>query len=68
MRDVVADTAPLNYLILIEAVGILPRFFESVLIPPAIKKELSHGKAPAAVSTWIANPPSWLNVVNLRHL
>ncbi len=66
MHEIVADTAPLNYLVLIEAVGILPRLFASVLIPPAVKKELSHGNAPAAVSTWIANPPSWLKVVNLK--
>lgn len=66
MRVTVADTAPLNYLILIEAVGILPRLFASVLIPPAVKKELSHGNAPDAVSTWIASAPSWLKVVNLR--
>ena len=26
--------------------------------------ELSHGNAPAAVSIWIATPPSWLKVVN----
>ena len=66
MRVIVADTAPLNCLVLIEAVGILPQLFASVLIPPAVKKELLHGNAPAAVSTWIANPPSWLKVVNLR--
>jgi len=66
MYEIVADTAPLNYLVLIEAVGILPRLFASVLIPAAVKKELSHGNAPAAVSTWIANPPSWLKVVNLK--
>jgi hypothetical protein len=55
MREIVADTAPLNYLVLIEAAGILPRLFASVLIPPAVKKELSHGNAPAAVSTWLAS-------------
>jgi len=32
MHEIVADTAPLNYLVLIEAVGILPRLFASVLI------------------------------------
>ena len=48
MHEIVADTAPLNYLVLIEAIGILARLFASVLIPPAVKKELSHGNAPAA--------------------
>ena len=66
MRVIVADTAPLNYLVVIEAIGILPRLFASVLIPLAVKKELSHGHAPVAVSTWIASPPAWLKVVNLK--
>lgn len=66
MRVIVADTAPLNYLVMIEAVGILPRLFASLLIPPAVKKELSRGHAPVAVSTWIASPPAWLKVVNLK--
>src|SRR5579862_192686 len=34
MRPVVADTGPLNYLILIESVDVLPRLFSSILIPP----------------------------------
>ena len=37
-----------------------------LLIPPAVRKELSHGNAPAAVRTRVANPPSWLKVVNLK--
>jgi predicted nucleic acid-binding protein len=37
-----------------------------LLIPPAVRKELSHGNAPAAMRTRVANPPSWLKVVNLK--
>jgi predicted nucleic acid-binding protein len=37
MREIAADTAPLNYLVLIKATGILPQLFASVLIPPAVK-------------------------------
>lgn len=65
MEPVVADTSPLNYLILIEAVDILPRLFSRVLIPGGVQLELSHPKAPRAVSSWIANPPAWLNIVKL---
>lgn len=65
MQAVVADTGPLNYLILIEAVAILPRLFSRVLIPGAVRLELSHPKAPRAVSSWIANPPPWLVIVKL---
>jgi predicted nucleic acid-binding protein len=64
MRPVVADTGPLNYLILIESVDVLPRLFSSILIPPAVRDELSHPKAPAPVSSWVLHPPVWLNTVS----
>src|SRR6266487_5890044 len=62
MRAVVADTAPLNYLVLIAAVEILPRLYESVLIPQAVRNELAHPNAPQQVRDWIAQPHSWLIV------
>src|SRR5271156_1195076 len=63
MPAVVCDTGPLNYLILIEAVDLLPRLFSPVSIPAAVKNELLHPKAPAAVRDWVAHSPSWLSVV-----
>ncbi len=62
MRAVVADTAPLNYLVLIAAAEILPRLYESVWIPQAVRDELAHPNAPQKVRDWIAQPPSWLIV------
>lgn len=61
-RVVVSDATPLNYLVLIDAVGVLPRLYSSVLIPPAVAAELSSPKAPAAVVALVRNPPSWLEV------
>ena len=66
MRAVVADTAPLNYLVLIAAIEILPRIYETVLIPAAVRDELAHPRAPQIVRDWIAKPPSWLGVSNER--
>jgi predicted nucleic acid-binding protein len=66
MRAIIADTTPLNYLVLIEAVDILPRVYGRVLIPPAVKAELSDPKTPDMVSGWIAQSPSWLYVVPPR--
>ena len=48
MRLVVADTSPLNYLILIEAVEILPMLFEQVLVPAAVHNELADVDTPEA--------------------
>lgn len=66
MRAIVADTTPLNYLVLIEAAELLPRLYEKVLIPPAVREELCHPNAPDGVRAWIAQPPSWLSVLSLK--
>jgi len=62
MRGIVSDTAPLNYLVLIDAIEVLPRLYQRVLIPLAVKAELSAPDAPEPVRGWIAAPPSWLTV------
>jgi predicted nucleic acid-binding protein len=59
VRLVVADTSPINYLILIGHIEILPSLFTRVILPDVVRKELMHSKAPAAVQRWIAHPPSW---------
>jgi predicted nucleic acid-binding protein len=59
---VIADTTPLNYLILIEEVEILRRLYARVVIPPAVFEELSRNAAPTPVRAWIAALPSWLEV------
>ena len=56
---VVADTTPINYLLLLGHVDILPALFERVVIPQAVATELRHPRAPAAVRAWIEAPPSW---------
>src|SRR5207245_4341744 len=66
MRPVVADTGPLNYLILIEAVDILPRFCSPILIPAGVRDELLHPKAPTPVRSWVGYPPAWLHIVSLE--
>jgi predicted nucleic acid-binding protein len=65
MHSIVADTTPLNYLVLIEAAEILPSLYQKVLIPPAVEAELSHENTPNSVRVWISQPPSWLEVVKL---
>jgi predicted nucleic acid-binding protein len=32
-----------------------------------VKAELAHADAPDTVRAWISEPPSWLEVVNLKH-
>jgi Uncharacterised protein family (UPF0175) len=67
IRLVVADTSPLNYLVLIGQVEILPALFEKVFVPQVVQNELRHDEAPESVRRWIAAPPSWLEVVPQEH-
>jgi predicted nucleic acid-binding protein len=59
---VVADTSPLNYLILIEHDSVLPKLYGRVIVPPEVLQELSHPDAPNAVRSWLKNTPTWLEV------
>jgi len=60
---IVSDTTPLNYLVLIEAVEILPRLYNRVLVPPAVQQELNQPNTPKAVRTWLAESPPWLEAI-----
>jgi predicted nucleic acid-binding protein len=62
MRLVVADTGPLNYLVLIDAIELLPKLFEKVYTPAAVRAELLDPDAPGIVRAWSAQPPPWLQV------
>jgi predicted nucleic acid-binding protein len=59
---VVADASPLNYLVLIDQIGLLPVLYQQVLIPEAVLAELRRPRTPKSVGLWIATPPPWLEV------
>jgi len=56
---IIADTSPINYLILIEEIDVLPKLYGRILVPPAVCDELRSTMAPRGVQRWIADPPSW---------
>jgi hypothetical protein len=62
VRLVIADTSPINYLLLIGHIEILPALFERVILPAAVCEELKHPKAPLVVRNWVAAPPSSVDV------
>jgi predicted nucleic acid-binding protein len=62
VRVVVADTGPLNYLLLIGQIDLLPRLFDTVTIPDAVRDELADEDAPRIVREWVSNRPSWLSI------
>ncbi|NES85628.1 MAG: DUF3368 domain-containing protein [Moorea sp. SIO2B7] len=59
---VVADTSPLNYLVLIDQIDLLPQLFQEIIIPDVVRDEMLDPGAPTVLQQWIANPPDWLKV------
>ena len=49
---VVSDTTPLNYLLLIDAIDVLPALFEQVYVPPSVIVEMTRLKTPNVVRQW----------------
>ena len=62
MRLVIADTGPINYLVLIERIDVLPALFQKVILPSAVQRELDDRETPPSVRDWIGNPPAWVEV------
>jgi predicted nucleic acid-binding protein len=65
---VVADTSPINYLVLIGHVDVLPHFYGRILIPSSVWDELQDIHTPDSVRTWVAHPPAWLEKRTLKSL
>ncbi|MBI5762555.1 MAG: DUF3368 domain-containing protein [Planctomycetes bacterium] len=65
---VVADSSPINYLVEIEHVNILPQLFSRVVIPPEVVEELSRQGAPERVRSFIHNRPTWLESRSAHHI
>jgi predicted nucleic acid-binding protein len=57
---VVSDTSPINYLLLVGQIDLLPRLFEQIIIPDAVRNEMLDAGAPSMLQQWIVNPPPWL--------
>jgi len=56
---VVADTGPIHYRVLIEAVDILHSLYGSVLVPQTVYEELNGSGAPEAFRAWMKHPSAW---------
>lgn len=61
----VSNTSPLRYLIAVEQTSLLVQLFDTVLIPPAVFRELSHPAAPWPIRQWIDDHPAWLRIYPL---
>jgi predicted nucleic acid-binding protein len=64
---VISDTSPLGYLLLIDLVDLLPQLYGRVIIPQAVRDELSAPGAPDIVQIWISQPPEWLEIQTITN-
>jgi predicted nucleic acid-binding protein len=62
MKVVVADTSPLNYLVLIQEIDVLAQLYGEVLVPDVVIAELRDSDAPAVVAQWASRLPVWIDV------
>lgn len=59
---VVSDTSPINYLILIDRIDLLPELLGHVVIPTAVYRELQAERTPTSVRDFILAMPDWITV------
>lgn len=52
---VVADTSPLNYLVRIDAIDILPKMYGEVVAPHVVLSELTAEGSPPIVAAWASD-------------
>ena len=64
----VADAGPLHYLALVDSADILPKLFERIIVPDAVRSELLHPKAPQKVRDWIQTQHSWLEMASVENI
>jgi len=59
---IVADTSPINDLILIQHDALLPLLYTQVVILPAVLREFQDRETPEVVRTWVTHSPAWFEV------
>src|ERR1700676_77405 len=59
---VVSDASPVNILIRIGQMDVLPALFQSVVVPTSVAEEMTRPSTPQMVRAWMTNPPAWFTV------
>jgi predicted nucleic acid-binding protein len=63
---VVADTGPVNYLVLSGQLDLAHALYGALLLPPAVHRELLQLRSPATVRQWALTLPAWAEVRSPR--
>jgi predicted nucleic acid-binding protein len=59
---VVSDNSPLQYLILVECIDVLPALYGEVFTTPEVIEELGRPATPKVVRAWVRTLPTWLRI------
>jgi predicted nucleic acid-binding protein len=59
---VVCDTTPINYLLQIDLIDLIPRLWGKAFLPPVVHGELLDRSAPQVVRAWASDLPEWIAV------
>ena len=62
MMVVVADTSPINYLVLIGKIALLDQLYQRVVIPDEVFSELIDEGAPPEVREWAMQHNIWIEI------
>jgi predicted nucleic acid-binding protein len=65
---VVSDASPMNVLIRIDHVYVLPQLYKTVIVPPTVIAELSHISTPVVIRSWLSTKPIWLEIKKPLHI
>lgn len=59
---VVSDSSPINFLVRLGCHEVLPKMFAVVVIPSAVRDELTRPTTPTIVREFVQHAPQWLEV------
>jgi predicted nucleic acid-binding protein len=68
MTVVVSDASPINYLLAIDCIALLPHLFDRVIVPKTVAAELQATGAPPKNLSWIAHMPGWAEIRAASHI
>ncbi len=66
MSQIVSNTSPIHYLILIGEQDLLPHLYGRIIIPSAVFMELTHQKTPEIVRKFVQTTPEWLKIQSVE--
>lgn len=64
---IVSDTSPICYLLLIDKIDVLYNLYKNIIIPQTVANELRASESPSVVKSWMAKPPSWLEIRSVKY-